>query len=163
MNEPSFSRRESVEGGAISSYDDDAHSLSLRPLQNHLNEGKISPHLSEKGNSKSDDVKNGEERSKKEEQSSNKSFDRSQSGGSSSTSFLSSSLMYSASTSHASPLSSMCITPLSHSSSNSAGGKNRDDCKMVDVSIAYSEVLQLQVSVAILCFNSYNALFLHMY
>ena len=67
MNEPSFSRRESVEGGAISSYDDDAHSLSLKPIQNHFNEGKISPHLSEKGNSKSDDVKNGEERSKKEQ------------------------------------------------------------------------------------------------
>ena len=153
MNQPSFSRRESVEAG-VSSYDDDAYTLSPKVDQNFVDDLKASPYLFEKGLPKIDDVKNGEERSKQEEQLSNKSINRSQSVGSSSTCVLSSDLGYSASTSHASTLSSMCITPLSHSSSTSAGGQERNDSRMVDVSIAMSEILQLQVSVKLLMLSS---------
>lgn len=143
MNQPSFSRRESVEGG-VSTYEDDAYTLSPKPPISYANEGHTSPSLIENSLLQSDDVKNGEEKNKKEDQLCNKFIDRSKSGGSSSTSFFSSELVYSASTSHASTLSSMCITPLSHSSSTSVAGQDRDS-KMVDISIAMSEVLQLQV------------------
>jgi hypothetical protein len=142
MNQPSFSRRESVEGG-VTSYEDDAYALSPKPPINYTNGGHTSPSLIEKSLLQTDDVKNGEE--KKEGQLSNTSIDRSRSGGSASASFFSSELKYSASTSHASTLSSMCITPISHASSTSVAGHDRDDSRMVDVSIAMSEVLQLQV------------------
>lgn len=145
MNQPSFSRRESVEGG-VCTYEDDAYTLSPKPPIKYTNGGHTSPSLIEKSLLQSDDnVKNGEEKNKKEDQLSNTFFDRSQSGGSASASFFSSELVYSASTSHASTLSSMCITPISHSSSTSVAGQDRSDAKMVDVSIAMSEVLQLQV------------------
>jgi hypothetical protein len=144
MNQPSFSRRESVEGG-VSTYEDDAYTLSPKPPINFTNGGHTSPSLIEKSLLQTDDVKNGEEKNKKEDQLSNTSFDRSQSGGSASASFFSSELVYSASTSHASTLSSMCITPISHASSTSTAGQDKNDSKMVDVHIAMSEVLQLRV------------------
>ena len=145
MNQPSFSRRESVEGG-VSTYEDDAYTLSPKPPIIYTNGGHTSPSLVEKSLLQTDDnVKNGEENNKKEDQLSNTYFDRSRSGGSASASFFSSELVYSASTSHASTLSSMCITPISHSSSTSVAGQDRNDDRMVNVSIAMSEVLQLQV------------------
>ena len=144
MQEPSFSRRGSSELGIAN--DNEDHQITIRPRLGIADE---------KAPFKDTVFFEGRE----EEcvricpwRAQSPKIDRVISSGSPSTSVFSSELVYSSTTSHASTFSSSCMSAISSSSTNtgsycnSNGGQMRDDEKMVNLSIAYSEVLQLQVN-----------------
>lgn len=143
----SFSRRGSSEK-EVASYFDDSITLTPPPSngRSHILLDRKDFILRALDSSKEldDDAKKAGE-----EHLSSQSSDRTHSNGSPSTSLFSSDLVYStSSTSQASSFSSSCISPISHSSSSSMPASavcSARDGKIFNVSIAYSEVLQLQV------------------
>lgn len=145
----SFSRRGSSEK-EVASYFDDSITLTPPPSNGRshilLDRKDFILRALDSSRELDDDAKKAGE-----EHLSSHSIDRTHSNGSPSTSLFSSDLVYStSSTSQASSFSSSCISPISHSSSSSMPPSavcSARDGKIFNVSIAYSEVLQLQVGV----------------